>query len=309
MRTIELIRGFLTDKMKRKMYLLKAKDSIIHIPDREYIEKLFYIKLGYRPNLDNPQTLCEKLNWLKLYDRKPEYTAMVDKYAAKQYVTSKVGAEHVTPLLGVWERFDEIDFTQLPEQFVLKCTHDGVPVICTNKSQFDKEKARKIFAKKLRTNYYKHNREWPYKNVKPRIIAEEYIDSLGRRTSVEYKLTCFNGKVDFITICTGIAHSTLDVRNNDFYDREWNYLPFYAYYKNTNKVVPKPDFMDRMIEIAEKLAEGIPYLRVDFYYANDRIIVGEMTFFTWGGYIVFTPEEWDKILGDRLILPPKYIND
>lgn len=303
METIRRLKNFVTDPIMRKWYIIQIQDRIKSMPDREYIEKVFLLWVGYRPNLDNPKTLCEKLNWLKLNNRRPEYTDMVDKYKVKQFVAERVGERYVTPLLGVWDQFEEIDFDKLPEAFVLKCNHDGVPIVVKNKHQFDKDAAAVAFRKKLKRDYFRGSREWPYKNVQRKIIAEPYYDSLGKRDSVEYKLTCFNGKVKFTTICTGIAHAAFEDRNNDHFDRDWKRLDFSVNYKSSGKQIEKPDFMDEMIAVAEKLADGIPYVRVDFYVIDGQIKFGEMTFFTWGGFMKFDPPQWDEILGSWMKLP------
>ena len=204
----------------------------------------------------------------------------------------------------MWNSVDEINFGSLPDQFVLKCTHDsGGFVICKDKKSFDVEAAKKKLDSRLKRNFYIFSREYPYKNVRPRIIAEKYVDSLGKKDSIEYKLTCFNGKVKLITVCGGIAHSALENRTNDFYDREFNHLPFYVFYKNPEKALPIPRQIDEMIEYSEKLAKGIPQVRVDWYIVDGHIYFGEMTFFTWGGFCVFSPEEWNRKLGDWIKLP------
>ena len=203
------------------------------LSDEEYLERFYKVKLGRELDLQNPKAFTEKLQWLKLYDRRPEYTSMADKYAVKKVIADRIGAEYVIPLLGVWDRFEDIDFDSLPEQFVLKCTHDsGGFAVCRDKRTFDREAAKKVLTRSLHKNYYFQSREWVYKDIPPRIIAEQYVPSLGRPESIEYKLTCFNGKAKLITICRGIAHSTYDVRTNDHYDRDLNRLNFYVNYKN-----------------------------------------------------------------------------
>jgi len=277
--------------------------------DAEYLKKMFKIRLGRELDLDNPTRLSEKLQWLKLYNRKPEYTAMVDKYDAKKYAAERIGEDHVLPALGVWDRAEDVDITDLPDSFVLKCTHDsGGFVICTDKSSFDLESAKATLGARFDRNYFWGDREWPYKNVKPRIMAEPYIPSLGHPDSKEYKVTCFDGKVAFVTVCQGPAHQELWKRTNDHYDRDFKTMPWYAYYKNSENILTeKPDFWDELIEMSEKLSADIPYLRCDFYVHEGKVYFGEVTFFTWGGFLVFTPDEWDKKLGDMLTLPEKTV--
>lgn len=272
-------------------------------PAELYLKCYYYLHLHEWPNLKHPQNFTEKLNWLKLHDRRPLYTKLADKCEVKKYVAEKIGSDKIIPLLGVWDHFDEIDFDQLPDQFVLKCTHDsGGFWICKDRSNFNQEEARQFFNKELHKNYYWNKREWVYKDIKPRIIAEPYIDSLGKPESFEYKLTCMNGVCKVFTICTGIAHSDFELRTNDHYDRDFNHLPWYAYYKNSKKPVQIPPQAKEIIEYAEKLSEGIPQVRVDFYVINDKVYFGEMTFYTWAGIIEFTPPEWNDIMGSWLDL-------
>lgn len=274
--------------------------------DETYLKIAYRLSLGKKLNLDNPKRLSEKLQWLKLYNRNPYYTKCVDKYEVKKIVADKIGEEYVVPLLGVWNSFEEINFDELPNQFVLKTTHDsGSVFVCKDKTSFDREAAKNKINFSLNNDFYKGGREWPYKNVKRRIIAEKYIDSLGQEDSVEYKITCMNGKVKFVTFCKGPAHQDLSVRTNDHFDRDFNRLNFYAYYKNSNYPYEKPKTWDQMIEISEKLSEDIPYVRIDFYNVNNHIYFGEMTFFTWSGFLIFNPDEWDEKLGSWLTLPEK----
>ncbi len=276
-------------------------------PIKPYLKLLYWLRLGKKLNLKDPKRFTEKLNWLKVYDRRPEYSRLVDKYEVKKYVENKLGGAFLIPALGVWERFEDIDFDKLPNQFVLKCTHDsGGSAICKDKYTFDKNAVSEKLNKCLRQNYYWASREWPYKNVKPRIIAEPYVDSLGKPDSVEYKITCCNGEVKMITVCTGIPHSKVRERQNDHFDKSWNQMPFYVAYKSTGKKIDKPGFMDEMVRLSEKLAEGLPAIRVDWYYIDGNIKFGELTFYTHAGFMVYNPDGWDYKMGEWLKLPDKY---
>ena len=276
------------------------------LPDRYYLKRLYKKRLGKELNLKDPKNLTEKIQWLKLYDRRPEYTQMADKAEAKKLIAEKIGEEHIIPTLGVWDHFEDIDFSKLPSQFVLKCTHDTESIIvCTDQKTFDIEAARKKLNGCMRYKMYRKGREWVYKNIRPRIIAEPYIDSLGKKDSVEYKISCFNGKVGFITICKGIAHAGFEDRTNDHFDCRFKRLPFWTYYKPSKTPPQKPEEWDELIKIGERLSENIPYVRVDCYIIDGRIYFGEMTFYTWDGFMKFEPEEYDRILGDMLTLPPK----
>lgn len=280
---------------------------------REKIKKMipdaFYLKLKYKKelkiplNLMRPETFNEKLQWLKLYDRKPEYTTMVDKYAVKKYVADIIGEEYIIPTLGVWNQFDDIDFDKLPNQFVLKCTHDsGGLIICKDKSKIDMRVAKIKLESSLKRNYYWAGREWPYKNVKPRIIAEEYLSmfEVGDEL-IEYKFFCFNGEPRLVLICKGNPHGS--GRTNDFYDMNFKHLPVEVTYPNAKERCIKPKEFNEMQDIARKLSSGIPHLRVDLYVANGKIYFGETTFFHDAGFCKFNPPEWDKYLGDMLDLP------
>lgn len=266
------------------------------LPDEVVIKAKFKNALGYELDLDNPQTFNEKLQWLKLHDRKDIYTTMVDKYEAKKYVADKIGEEYIIPTLGVYNSFDEIDFEKLPEQFVIKCTHNsGGIVICKDKNRFDKTKAKRTIGKSLRKSFYYYHREWPYKNVKPRIIVEKYMEDEEDKELRDYKFFCFDGKCKFMFIATN-RHGNGDTFF-DFFDEsfEQNGHP------NAPMAPHKPVNFERMKRLAEKMSVGIPQIRVDFYEVNGKIYFGEMTFFHWSGLVKFEPGEWDYKLG-------KYIN-
>ena len=283
---------------------LSARGFYSKLSDEKFVKKKWELMYGRDINLDNPQTLCEKLQWLKLYYRKPEFTGMVDKYEAKQVVSKKLGTEYVIPTLGVWNSVDDIDFDSLPDKFVLKPTHDsGGLIICRDKSKFDITKAKKKLGKSLTHDYYLNCREWPYKHVKRRIMAEPLIEELGKPESIEYKTTCFNGKVAFVTICSGIAHAEYEQRQNDHFDRDFNKMDWYVNYKPAKFTPGKPEQWDEIIKFSETLSKDIPYLRVDTYLVDGKILFGEMTFYTWGGFMHFEPEEWDLRLGQMLELP------
>lgn len=294
--------------MKEKIKKLFVR-FVLHYPflfnDKFYLKVLYpHMMRGEKLNIDNPTLFTEKLQWLKLYDRNPSYTKMADKCEVKKYVASIIGDEHVIPLYGVWDSFDKIDFDSLPNEFVLKCTHDsGGYVVCKDKSTFDKNAAKTKLEKTLVKNYFWQNREWVYKNIQPRIIAEKYMPSLGNADSVEYKITCINGKVMVITVCGGIPHAAYELRSNDNYDRDWNRQEWYAFYKPTNKKIERPKQMDDIIEFSERLSKDIPQVRVDWYIIDGVVYFGEMTFYTWSGFIHYTPEKWNKIMGDWLMLP------
>lgn len=298
------LKNFISDPAKRILYLSQL-GFYRHMDDRKYLEKLYRAKFGKELNLENPQTFNEKLQWLKLYDRKPVYTTMVDKYAAKEYVADKIGEEYIIPTLGVWDKFDDIDFDALPDQFVLKCTHDsGGLAICKDKKTFDIEAACKKINRCLKRNYYYTFREWPYKDVKPRIIAEKYmVDESGYELK-DYKIFCFDGQPKIMFIATDRANPEEETKF-DFFDMEFNHLPFQNGHPNAKKSIMQPKGFEKMKELAAKLSAGIPQVRVDFYDIDGKVYFGELTFSHWSGFVPFDPEEWDYKLGSWIDLPQK----
>jgi hypothetical protein len=269
------------------------------IPDKPYLQICYRLKTHKKLNLKNPQTFNEKMQWLKLYNRKPEYTDMVDKYKVREYISKKIGEEYLIPLVGgPYYRVDEIDIDKLPNQFVLKCNHDsGSIVICNDKSKFDFEAAKKKLDYCLRHNFWYLGREWPYKNVKPCIVAEKYMVDESESELKDYKLMCFNGKVKCSFVCTNRNRDNSKL-NVTFYDTEWNRMPFERHYKPSVYNIEQPVCYNKMVVLAEKLAIDIPFVRVDFYEIAGKIYFGELTYFPGSGFEKFKPNEWDKKLGD-----------
>lgn len=288
------------------MWLSFMKQTIFRlIPDKMYLNIKFFKNFGRFINFDNPQTYNEKLQWLKIYNRNPFYNLIVDKYRVKDYVNKQIGSEHVIRLLGVWNHFDEIDFEQLPNQFVLKCNHDcGGIVICKDKSTLNKKAAKKLLESHLKNNYYWDHREWPYKDVKPVIFAEEYmVDESGYELK-DYKWFCFNGEPKVLFIAQDRDNPNEETKF-DFYDMNFQHLPIRNGHPNANNIINKPAGFEEMKELARKLSAGIPHVRVDFYNINGHIYFGEMTLFHWGGFVKFDPQEWDNIFGNWITLPSK----
>ncbi len=290
----------------RKIIIRLGKNSFLkNVSDEKYLKLIFKERMGYPLNLKDPKTFSEKLQWLKLYDRKPIYTTMVDKCEAKKYVAEKIGEEYIIPTLGVWDKFDDIDFDTLPNQFVLKCTHDsGGLVICRDKKDLNKATAKEKINRSLKRNYYHNSREWPYKNVKPRIIAEKYMEMGNDRDLIDYKFYCFNGEPKFLYISHGLSnHATARISYVSF---DWKKQPFKRNdFANFEELPPKPINFDKMIELSRKLSVDVPFLRVDFYEINGKIYFGELTFFPGSGLTKFDPPEWDRKLGDLIKLPNK----
>lgn len=295
----------LFNKEKRFVFIAGLFNHYPNMPDEKYLKKLWKAVMGYELNLEMPTTFNEKLQWLKLYDRRPEYTMMVDKYAVKKYIADKIGKEYIIPTLGVWERFEDIDFESLPNQFVLKCTHDsGGLVICRDKNTFDKEKAKNKISKCMKRNYFYNTREWPYKNVPPRIIAEQYMEDKTDGELRDYKFYCFDGFVKALLLATN--RQSEGGPYFDYFDSNFNHLALTNHWhKNAAKIPHKPSHFDEMVRLSQVLSKGIPHVRVDFYEANGHVYFGELTFYDMGGYLRIHPEEWEVEWGDLIKLPKK----
>ena len=287
--------------MKKKEILMKIKYFLRFLPDKLYIKIYYKAVFKKNLNLEEPKTFNEKLQWLKFNDRNPLYTQLVDKYEVRKFIKEKIGEEYLVPIYGVWDNFEEIDFKKLPDKFVLKCTHDsGGIVIVKDKSKLDLKKAKKKINQALKRNFFYIGREWPYKSVKPRIMAEMYLEDNTNKELYDYKFMCFNGQVKCLFICSG--------RNNeeglhvDFYDIDWNKMPFERKYKSSSTNFQKPKNYEKMKELAVILSKDIPFVRVDFYEINGKIYFGELTFYPGSGFEKFSPSKYDEILGSWLDL-------
>ena len=292
---------------KLKIYkFIKNPNKIIHylihkgllnwVPDKIYLNLVYKVYLHKSLNLANPKTFNEKLQWLKINDRNSLYTKLVDKYEVRHYIAETIGEEYLIPIRGVYDSFDEINLDKLPEQFVLKCTHDsGGLVICKDKNKLDIDLARKKINKSLKRNYYYLWREWPYKDVIPRIICERYMEDESSGDLKDYKFMCFNGEVKCLFVC--LNRNSPNGLNVDFYDLDWNPMPFERHYKRSGQKIKRPDNFEKMVELAKKLSKDIPFVRVDFYEIKGKIYFGELTFYPGTGLEEFTPDEYDEILG------------
>ena len=299
---IETIKYF-AEKPGRLLRMLGSKGLLNWMPDKMYVKLQFRLSMGRRLDLEAPKTYNEKLQWLKLYDRKPLYTVLVDKYKVRRYIADKIGEEYLIPLVGgPWYSAGEIDFHALPEPFVLKCNHNsGGVYVCLDKENFDIEAVKRELDRNLERNYYKSGREWPYKDVKPCIIAEKYMDD-GSGGLRDYKIFCFNGQARFFFIASDRS-SEKEETKFDFFDTEGKHLPFTNGHPNAPEQPPCPKRLGDMCRLAEKLAEGMAHARVDFYEVNGEIFFGEITLSHWSGMVPFDPPEWDEIIGGWLELP------
>lgn len=274
--------------------------------DELYVKLDYFFAYKHRLNLDNPQLYGEKLQWLKLYDRNPVYSMMVDKYVVKEYIGKLIGPEHIIPTLGVWERFDDIDFDELPNQFVLKCTHDsGGLVICKDKLNLDIDKTRIKISKCLKRNYFIGTREYPYKNVKPRVLAEKYMEDNLTQALVDYKVLCFNGRAKLIELYLGRYSKNLTL---DFYDTNWvkTTLSQGTFGPNSDVDYPRPVNLERMIELSEVIAKDMAHCRVDWYEINGRLFFGEITFYDGSGLSPFDDIKDELVLGSWIDLSRAY---
>lgn len=273
------------------------------LSDKRFISLRFRLALGYAMDWEHPRTFQEKLQWLKLYDRRPEYTVMVDKVKAKEWVAERIGRKYIIPTLGVWERAEDVDFDALPDKFVIKCNHtSGLGnIICKDKSQLDVRRVRKELRKGLRDDYSRRSGEWPYRDVPRRIIAEQYIEDNEYGELRDYKFFCFGGKVK----CFKIDFNRFTGHFANYYSPSGEFLLFgeAAWPPRPQCSVSMPSTLGKMISLAERLSEGVPFLRVDFYTIGENIFFGEVTFFPSGGMKSFVPNEWDLKFGNFLKLP------
>ena len=288
----------------KRLAIILMDRLLLPFPDKLYLSVMYRLYFGKGLNWEHPVTFNEKLQWLKLYNRKPEYTIMVDKVKAKEYVASVIGEQYIIPTLGVWSSPDEIDFGRLPDRFVLKCNHNSGKgmCICRDKSKLDISMVKRNLRKGLKQDMFLHGREWPYKNVPRKILAEKYmVDESGWELK-DYKVFCMNGEPEIIEVDWDrfIRHK------RNLYDKNWNLLDLQIQYPSDKNVkIARPEKLDEMLNLSRKLATGIPHVRVDFYCIGNRLYWGELTFFHESGYGSFIPEEWNIRLGKLIALPPK----
>lgn len=296
---------------ERIIFVIRKLYSNNLISDKLFLSLMYRCRIGRWLNWKKPRYFTEKLQILKLYNRKDEYTKMVDKVKAKEIVAEKVGEEYVVPNYAVWDSPEKIDFDALPDTFVIKCNHStGDTYIHSSPSTpVDKEKIIRSLNSNFKKNLFKNNGEWPYKNVERKVFAEKYLDDLSKEVMPDYKILCFNGKPKFIQVFSWPDHYVHDLKRerkdyNVYYDLDWNKQEFMIGYPYDNEIdFPKPENLEKMIEIAEKLSKGIPFVKIDLYNLRGEIKVGEMTFFPYGGFgFVLPNEEWDLKLGELLQL-------
>lgn len=300
------------DRLKRPGHTLAGlvrKLWFLFPDDAQYLKMVYRLEMGHKLDLDHPQTFTEKLQWLKIHDRKPEYTLMVDKITAKEYVAEKIGEQYIIPTLGVWNHFDDIDFTQLPQQFVLKTNHGSGGsdvVICRDKDKLDMKAARQLLENSLKRNGYNKYREWPYKNVERKIFAEQLLvdyddKGLRREELTDYKFYCFNGEPKFCQV----IKDRKSKETIDFFDMEWNHQEFYGLNpkaKQAKEIPTRPRNLRQMADIARTLSANLTFCRIDLYEVSDREYFGEITFYPSSGFGTFTPDKYNDVLGKMVSL-------
>lgn len=297
--------------LKKQLYRVILKLTKLFpslFPDAWYLRAYYFFEMGRELNLNSPVLYSEKLQWLKIHNRKPEYAMMVDKIRVKDYVTSLIGKEFIIPTIAVYSSFEEIDFDKLPDQFVLKCNHDsGNIIVCKDKEKLDIDRARNVLIDALHTDFYLRGREWPYKNIKRRIMAETFLSTqdepfYNHFGMTDFKFSCFNGEVHDVMVC--LERESGETKFY-FFDKDWNLLRYNKRGKAAPEgfTIPKPENFDKMIEIAETLSNNIPYLRVDLYNVAGKIYFGEMTFFPQSGFDPNLLPETENLYGDLIELP------
>lgn len=284
----------------------KQKDFVVKmlkfLPDKLYLKLRFRFEMKQKLDLKNPKTYNEKLQWLKINDRNPLYTTLVDKYAVKDYVANVIGKEHVIETYGVWDKFDDIDFNSLPNQFVLKATAGGGSnsvYICKDKNTFDFARAKKGLERANKQNMFYNGREWPYKNVPRKIIAEKFMTN-GDKGLVDYKFFCFNGEMKFLYVSQGLDnHDTAEI---SFFDLDGNELYFSRSDYKRIKNLELPNNWEEVKKTAEKLCKhlSVPFVRIDVYSIENQVYFSEITFYPCSGFLPFEPKSADLELGNMI---------
>ena len=305
-RVLHALRSLAANPRKILIYMNSAH-LLNPLPDEVFLRLLWKARFGTDLNLERPETFNEKMQWLKLHDRDPLHTVMADKYAVKAYVSPLIGEEHVIPTLGVWDDPDDIDFSALPERFVLKCNHtsgEGL-ILCKDRSRLDRGKAVRELKRAMKDDYYLTYREWPYRDIPRKIIAEPYMEDRqaaesGLDTLPVYKILCFEGEPRIIQT---IQNDKTDHESIDYFDPEWKLLPFRQNYPNSAVPTARPQRLSEMLETARTLSAGFHFLRVDLYEINGEIYFSEFTFFSDAGFAPFEPADWNRTLGSWIRLP------
>lgn len=301
------IHKYINDPVFRFVFNDQYLNKYQKMSDEDYLKKKFKILMGKELNLDNPTTFNEKLQWLKLHNRNPLYTKLVDKYEVRDYIKNKIGEEYLIPLIGYFDRVNDIDFNKLPNQFVLKCNHNSGKgmIICKDKSKLNVKKAKKDLKRGLKQDYFLYGREWPYKNVKRKVICEQYMSDGGNKKDLtDYKFYCFNGHAECVMAC--IDRQIKPVKYY-FFDKNWNLkrINYWSSVASQTFSLKKPKCLDEMFDIAETLSIGMPFVRVDLYECSGKVYFGELTFFSDSGFdkdiLPTTDEYFGKLIDLNLV--------
>lgn len=290
----------------KRVSLFLLNRLVYILPDSIYLKWLFRVKTGYTLDFNNPITFNQKLQWLKLYDRQPLYTTMVDKVAVKDYVSTIIGNQYIIPTLGVWDDFEEIDFNSLPNQFVLKTSHGGGNCgvyICRNKKDLNIPNLKKLFDKAMRQNIYLYNKEWAYKNVPHRILAEQYLQEDDSGELHDYKVLCFSGEPKLVEFHTG--RNIRAQHTQDFYTTNWERTTISqgrGYGEVSQEEYPRPACLEEMLRLSAILSKDLTHCRVDWFVVKDKLFFGEITFFDGGGFCAFDDYRDDELLGSWIDL-------
>lgn len=293
-------------KTPGKMILPMGDKGLFNwLQDETYIKLVYRGEMGKKLDLDNPKSFNEKLQWLKLYDRNPLYHRLVDKYMVKQYISEVIGPEYSIPTIGVWDNVEKIPFEQLPNQFVIKCTHDsGSVIICKYKNEIDVGEVKKKLSSHMNKSTYWFGREWPYKELIPKVIVEPYLEDKEKKELWDYKVHCFNGVPKVVLVCRDRFLSS--GVTEDFFDVQWHHLKVKRPgIENSKQDIPYPEQLGEILAISKKLSKDIPFVRVDFYLVNHHLYIGEMTFFPASGLKSFLPNSFDDKMGSWLKLPER----
>lgn len=283
-----------------------AYSTLTAISPKLLLQIQFRRLVGYKPDFNNPKTYNEKVNWYKLYYHNPLMTRCADKWEVRGFLRERGLGKFMNDALGVWNSADEIEFDKLPQKFVLKSTHGTAQtIICKNKSKLDLEKTRREIAFWLKTNQIYAGYEWAYKNIQPRIIGEKLIETADGLPPKDYKVFCFDGVPKFLFVASE-RFNNHEVKF-DFFDCDWNLLPFTQGHPNTVKPIEKPKELQKMLEIAATASKELPHVRVDFYLEDDKLMIGELTFYHFNGLVRFNPYKYDEIMGSYFKLPQKMI--
>lgn len=289
---------FLSNPKMLALFIIRNKPVCYILSDKCAIRLMYRIKMGKKLNLSHPHTYNEKIQWLKLYGFKNEYTKLADKIEVRDFVKDRIGEQYLIPLIGTWDKIDDVGFESLPSKFVLKGAQNGV-FICKDKSKTSYNEIKQIFDKYAKYNFFYLGREPVYKSIRPRVLCEKYMENENEDVLLDYKFFCHDGVVDALYVASDRGEGTTRF---DFYDTEFNHLDFKQHYPNADTPPLKPKHFEEMKELASKLSKGFQHIRVDLYEINDRVYFSEMTFYHLSGFEVFEPEKWDVVFGEMIQL-------